>query len=381
MRRTTDKLSRKIRKRKTLFISKSTNFADIHYINETDYGISAPPSELKQLELLFEKLKIQFYFCFVGILLTILVYLAIWSNSRCCELPFKENSCVGRGVFPLPWTNHSTLAKEVDEFLSDSRAKISNLHSSAELSLITDRQIMLEVTKNKLWQLIERHSGNLAAFGVIKREDERMEELEVAITDGYINCILLPMLGLLYIGVFGMCIGVFDDARRKSNSPFLYRTKEVSAEESDNSKNARIKKLKRRIPIFYLATWFCIIVELGLIAVYLSGQYHARSCPIFSFIEDRRKLASRSGEEYLPKSFTNYHTFADELQSTLDIHLEELNKIMQSPNLETRQLGWKYEHNAIEAAFRRHNELKQYHVDRNMMPREIKSKFQTKGPQ
>ncbi|KAI1716845.1 hypothetical protein Ddc_10218 [Ditylenchus destructor] len=259
--------------------------------------------ELIKLELLLDKLKIQFYFCFGGILFTILGYLIISSNSQCCELPFQESSCVVKSVMPL--TNHSTLAEEVDEFIASARAITFNLHDAVEIPSLTDRQKTLEITDYELWQLIEQHSANLAAFGVIKREDERMEELEEA--------------------------------------------------------NARQKKVKRQIPIFYMATLICFLVQLGLYAAFFKSQYYTGHCPLYDNIERRRGQTLRSGEKYLAKSFSDYHTFADKLQLTLDLHLEELNKTIQSPNLELREIGWKYEYYAIEAAFRHHHsELKQY---------------------
>ncbi|KAI1716838.1 hypothetical protein Ddc_10211 [Ditylenchus destructor] len=345
--------------------TKSIDSTNSRYSDAIDFVISAPP--VKKLEVLLEKLRIQFYFLiFFGIVLTILVYLAVWSMSRCCALPFKENSCLARGG--LPPTNHSTLAGEVDEFLVSAHTKISNLHGAFQMTSLTHRQKVLEDTKNDLWELIRQHSANLDTFGDIKKEDERMEELGEAVTDGYLIFIFISMVGSLYFVIAAKLDSDMETSLEMSHSN---RSEELSAEESDNLQNVRLKMLKRRIPMFYLAIFTCFLVELSLYLVVLAGQGYAGSCPMYLIIEGKRRQGTRNGEKYLAKSFTEYYVFAHELHSTLDLYLEELNNTIHSPILEVRELGWKYEYNAIEAVFRHHTELKQQHVDRNTMPREI----------
>ncbi|KAI1709489.1 hypothetical protein DdX_11276 [Ditylenchus destructor] len=316
---------------------------------------------LEQLEILLQKLKIQFYFCFGGILFTILGYLAIWSMSRCCELPFQESSCTARNIVPLPSTNYSTLGEEVDEFIATARAIAFNLHDAIDLPSLTDRQQTFEIIDYDLWQLIQQHSANLAAFGDIKREDERLEELEVAVTSGYIIPVEFSLIGAI---VFILMAMLLND---KSKSPKLSKVdskKKLSAEESDNSRNVCLKKLKRQIPMFYMATLICFLVQMGFYVAFFKSQSSAGHCPLYICIETKRAQILRVGQEkYLPKSFSDYHDFADKLQLTLDLHLEELNRTIQSTNLEVREIGWKYEYYAIEAAFRHHHsELKQYLV-------------------
>ncbi|KAI1716843.1 hypothetical protein Ddc_10216 [Ditylenchus destructor] len=328
------------------------------------YSEISPP--LKNLELLLEKLKIQFYFCFFGIVFTILFYLAMMS--RCCELPFQKSSCIAGNTLPPLLTNHSTLAEEVNEFITSARAITFNLHDAIEIPSLADRQKTFQLTDYDLWELIQQHSANLAAFGAIKREDERREELEEAVSDGYS---ILYFLAAASIPLNIVMAAALIAKTRKSELSHLDRSKDLSAEESDNFQNARQKKVKRQIPIFYMATLICFMVQMGLYAAFLESQYYTGHCLVYEGIEIKRKQASRRGETYLPKSFSDYPSFADKLQSTLDLHLEELNKTMQSPILEVRELGWNYEYNAIEAAFRHHLELKQYHVDRNVMPRKI----------
>ncbi|KAI1709490.1 hypothetical protein DdX_11277 [Ditylenchus destructor] len=299
-----------------------------------------PASPFEHLELLLEKVKIQFNICFAGVLFTILGYLAIWSMSRCCELPFQESSCTARNIVPLPSTNYSTLGEEVDKFVSASWSKIPDLYDVIDMPSLADRQRTFGIIDYDLWELIQDHSANLAAFGAIKREDERREELEEAVGDGYAILLLFGFIVLLFYAVIAACLNGKSGSPKWSHFDGLEK---LSAEESDNFRNARQKKIKRQIPMFYMATWTCFMVQLGLYAGFFKSQYYTGHCPIFYDIE----------------------------QSTLDLHLVELNKTMQSPNLEVRQLGWKYEYNAIEAAFRHHTQLKQYNVDRNVMPRKI----------
>ncbi|KAI1716836.1 hypothetical protein Ddc_10209 [Ditylenchus destructor] len=183
---------------------------------------------LEKLELLLKKLKIQFYFCFFGIILTIFIYSALRFKSPCCELPFKESSCMSRNV--LPPTNHSTLAEEVDGFLAASRKKIANLRDIIKMPLITDRQKTLEASKNELWHLIQQHSSNLAAFGVIKREEERRKQFAEAMGNGYTVFALFAVFGAFYIVI--MAAQLHNAATSKLSD--LNRVEELSAEEGDN---------------------------------------------------------------------------------------------------------------------------------------------------
>ncbi|KAI1716831.1 hypothetical protein Ddc_10204 [Ditylenchus destructor] len=331
---------------------------------------------LRELELILLKLKTQLKFCFIGILLTILLYLFIWSISACCALPFQESSCAVKSILPLMTTNYSTLAGEVDGFVVSAQAKVSTLHDAIEMPSLTDRLLTLQITDYDLWELIQEHSANLAAFGAIKREDERMEELEEAVSDGYSILKLFAFFGTVYLWV--ICLAVYE--RKISKRAYLANLKELSDEDGENLQNARLKKLKRQIPIFYLATLICILVQFGLYVTFIAGQYYAGSCPIYALIEDTRKYKLKRGETYLPKSFTKYTTFADELQATLDVHFQKLNKSIQSPVLEVRQLGWDYEEDAIDRAFIHHMGLKQYHVDRNAMPRQISHALRAQEP-
>ncbi|KAI1716840.1 hypothetical protein Ddc_10213 [Ditylenchus destructor] len=342
-----------------------------NYSDAIDY--LDPAMTLKQLERLLKKLKIQFFFCFFGILLTIWVYTTVRSKNPCCELPFRNNSCAARSV--IPPTTHSTLADEVDGFLAALRAKTSNLQKAVEMPLFNDRQKTFENTKEDFLQLIQRHSANLAAFRAIEKEDQRIEKMGLAVANSYATFSLFIMFGSFNFAIMAIMMdgSIMMDKLFTCSSPAM---KELSAEGSDNLRNARLNKLKTRIPIFYLATLLCVMVEFGLCASFLAGQYYTGSCPIPAGKTEKNLKAE---EKCLTTLFADFHTFADKLQSTLDEHLAELSKSMQSPILEVRELGWKYEHNAIEAAFRSHSELKQQLIDRNVIPREIS--YAPRGPE
>ncbi|KAI1716834.1 hypothetical protein Ddc_10207 [Ditylenchus destructor] len=270
-----------------------------------------------------------------------------------------------KSSLPVIHSNYSTLAEEVDGFLTALQAKITKIENAVERPSPTDRQKTFKVTKVEIRRLIKDHSANLAAFSAIKKEDERMEELEIAVGHGYSIFVIFTIFGSLYT------ILIFTSIVEETVSLRQSRLQGLSAEERENSQNSYLKKLKRQIPIFYLATLLCIIIGFGLYAAFLTAQYHVGSCPVYSFVEVHRRREMEKGRKYLVKSFTDYPTFADELKSSLDAHLATLNKSMKFPTLEMRQLGWIYDKHAIDAALKHHLELKQYHVDRTTMPREI----------
>ncbi|KAI1695903.1 hypothetical protein Ddc_20869 [Ditylenchus destructor] len=324
---------------------------------------------LRELELILLKLKTQLKFCLVGIFVTILGYLFIRSQSECCEFPFQESSCAIKNSLPPMMTNCSTLAGEVEGFLDILQTKISNLKNAVKMPSLADRQKTFEVTKVEIRRLINEHSANLAAFGAIKREDKRRKEFEEVVSDGYF--VLIPFA--FYRGIYlWMLIGAIHGTRISKRS-YLAKLKDLPDEEGENLQNARLKKLKRRIPIFYLATLTCVLMELGFYAAFLAGQYYVGSCPVYIFLRKtgRSEMKSRNRYIHFVKSFADYPAFAEELQPMLDVLLTKLNKSMQSPILEVRQLGWDYEEGAIDRAFIHHIRLKKYHVDRNTMPRRI----------
>ncbi|KAI1709493.1 hypothetical protein DdX_11280 [Ditylenchus destructor] len=193
-----------------------------------------------------------------------------------------------------------------------------------------------------------------------------VDEFEAAI-DGWFLFVPFVFFGAMYNGVIGIALR----STTRPTQRHMAVLRNSSEEERENLQNSRIRKLKRRIPIFYLATLICILIEFGLYATFMAGQYYAGSCATYIFIQQTRVDKLRKRQTYLPKSFTNYTTFTDELQSTLDGHIKNLNTTMQYSELESRQLSWHYEYEAIKPALTHYVGLKKYHVNRKTMPRHI----------
>ncbi|KAI1696595.1 hypothetical protein Ddc_20282 [Ditylenchus destructor] len=145
---------------------------------------------LQKMELLARKLKVQLTMCALAIILTTILYLTIWYNSDCWALPFQKSVCKQTRDLPLMTTDRNTLADAVDEFLLALQTQIVKFHDVIKLPLIADRQTMSNVTKNEIGQLLYQHSADLVGFSAVKREDERLQELEFAIEHGYI---LIPI--------------------------------------------------------------------------------------------------------------------------------------------------------------------------------------------
>lgn len=114
--------------------------------------------------------------------------------------------------------------------LASAQAKISNLENVIEMPSQADRQKTLDFTKDELWELIQEHSANLAAFGAIKREDERMEELKQAVSDGYTLLIPIAFFGGIYL--WRIC-GVLDKTKI-SKRTYLAKLKELFEEDGEN---------------------------------------------------------------------------------------------------------------------------------------------------
>ncbi|KAI1712545.1 hypothetical protein DdX_09637 [Ditylenchus destructor] len=249
-------------------------------------------------------------------------------------------------------TNYTTLADEVDGFLIQLQTKISKLRDAIEIPLLTDRQQTFGMTKDEIRQLFNEYYAILVGHRAIKREDERMKELSEAIVEGYTIIIQLANMAPP-LGIAG--------CNKRTLQAVLFFLSE---------RNIRLKRLKKQSSTFYMATLICITVELSLNMTYLSSQYYTGSCLIFEEIVRGRKN-EQGGGNYLEKPFNDYPVVATTLQTILDEHLAKLNKSMQSPILEVRQLRWEYEEDAMNAACRHHLSLKQYHVDQSTMPRQI----------
>ncbi|KAI1709459.1 hypothetical protein DdX_11246 [Ditylenchus destructor] len=305
--------------------------------------------ELHEMELLVRKLKVQLYYCASAVIFTLSVYFLIWYNSECWALPFQESPCKHPRALPLISTNQSTLAEAVDEFTLALRAQIAKFRETIEMPDPTDRQALSNATKNEIGQLLSQHSSDLVAFGALKSEEGRLKDVEKGIDGGYVL-------------IFETCNDQGSEVSKKDGQA-------VSAEEEENSQNARRAHLKRRIPLLHIATFVCIAAGVTLFCTVTVGQYFSSSIVLFSGIACKHDQNGVETEESCP--LTVYRNYSTELQTNLVERLAILDISMESPNLEVRQLTYKWQSEAIEAAIEHHLNLKQYEVDRRTMPRKI----------
>ncbi|KAI1700244.1 hypothetical protein Ddc_18163 [Ditylenchus destructor] len=86
---------------------------------------------------------------------------------------------------------------------------------------------MSNVTKNEIGQLLYQHSADLVWFSAVKREDERLQELEFAIQHGYM---LIPLS--IFISIIFMISVAIIVARCKP--PAVIKQEKSFAEEREN---------------------------------------------------------------------------------------------------------------------------------------------------
>ncbi|KAI1692511.1 hypothetical protein DdX_21217 [Ditylenchus destructor] len=316
---------------------------------------------LQKLENLAEKMLFQLRSCFAGCLFFVAAYFLIWYFSQCWALPFQESPCKQPRDLPLFKTNQSTLAEAVDEFTLLLQAQIAKLRDTPILFNVAQRQALSDVTKNDIAHLFSQYSADLVAFGALKREDARLLGLERAMSDGY-----LLVAFVLFVSM--MCMGTFAGEIRNINHEAV-NEEMSSAEVNENLQNARLKQLKRRIPILYRATFTCVAIGVTLYSMLFAGHYYGGTCPNFMYKECHTDTPPGSNDtERCP--FVNYGTFSNNLVMILNRQIGKLDSFMASP-LEVRQTVWLYESDVIDAAIEAHQDLKQYNVDRRTMPRKI----------
>ncbi|KAI1709505.1 hypothetical protein DdX_11293 [Ditylenchus destructor] len=131
--------------------------------------------------------------------------------------------------------------------------------------------------------------------------------------------------------------------------------------------NTRLKKLKKRIPLLYIATFICIMAEVALFFVLLAAQYYSGSSPVFAV----KCNSTVHNNCRITEAFTDYHSFSTKLNSSLHKSCIGLKNSLSSPILEVRQMAWHYESKGIVTAVEHHLSVKQYYVDRRTMPRKI----------
>ncbi|KAI1729849.1 homeobox domain-containing protein [Ditylenchus destructor] len=322
--------------------------------------------QLQNTELLEKKLKVQLYYCASAAFFTIALYSLFWYNSECWALPFQESPCKQPRSLPLISTNQSTLAEAVDEFTLALRAQITKFGDAIEMPHPAERQALSNEIKLEIGQLFSQHSSDLVAFGALKSEDGRLKDVENGIDGGYV--IICPFFPLSTIFIL-----ILKNAIRTCNDPELKvsgkDTQRMSAEEEENSQNARLRQLKRRIPLLYIATFVCVAAAVILFFTVTVGQYFSGSIILYTGIACKHDRNGVETEESCP--FTDYRNYSTKLESNLDKRLAELHISMESSILEVRQLTYKWQIEAIETAIEHHLSLKQYQVDRRTMPRKI----------
>ncbi|KAI1716854.1 hypothetical protein Ddc_10227 [Ditylenchus destructor] len=306
---------------------------------------------LQTMQLLAKKLKVQLGMCAAGVILTIAVYFLIWYNSECWVLPFQVSPCQRARPLPLMATDRNTLADAVDEFILALRHQITKLHNAILMNDHKERHKRFNSAKSEIGQLIHRHSVDLFAFGALKREDHRLGEMKEANLGTYSLMFPFSLITLLFsFGVVG--------AMNCCKLTVVGKHEKSSVEENENSQNARLKHLKRQIPVLYTATFACVTAEVALLLIFFVGHYASGSSPFTS-------MSSMVGCD------CDYLNFTTALESTLNKRFAKLDNAMGSSALELRQSIWQYESEGIHAAIEHYVDLKKHNVDRRTMPGRI----------
>ncbi|KAI1716825.1 hypothetical protein Ddc_10198 [Ditylenchus destructor] len=328
---------------------------------------------LQSMELLEEKLEVQRNRCGFGVIFTIAVYFLIWYNSECWALPFQESPCKRIRDLPLISTNQSTLAEAVDEFTLALQVQIAKLRDGIEISHLAERQVLSNATRSEIGQLFSRYSPDLVAFRALKREDERLREMEDAIETGYIHILTFLFIIIIFLYNIG-------ERMKECNHPEKTDNQILSAEENENFQNSRLRQLKKRIPLLYIVTFICIALEVTLFFTFIAGHIYGGSFPIFQSIKwnaddcsikivmDNKNCNAKDNKNC---TFTEYPSYATKLEPILNKQIGKLDNYTTSPIIEVRQMAWMYEGGVIDSAIEEHLHLKQYNVDRRTMPREI----------
>ncbi|KAI1716864.1 hypothetical protein Ddc_10239 [Ditylenchus destructor] len=317
---------------------------------------------LQNMELLEKKLKIMrnTYVCYV--IFSIAVYFLFWYNSECWALPFQESPCKQTRALPLISTNQSTLEDAVDEFIFALQTQITNFHDAVEMPFIADRQIQSNLTKNKIEQLLYQHSADLVGFGALKREDERLEELEKNLKGGYGLLLDYSKYSVLFMSLVGVLV---------TECMHPKKTNKIIRMENANSQNGRLKNVKRRVRYLYFAIFVCIAAQFALFNVYILNAYHGNS-PVFYKVKCNaidNSQVQKNCRGIL--AFSDYVSFSTALNSSLRKSCVGIENSLSSPILEVRQSVWYYESKSISMAIEYHLSLKRYDVDRRTMPRKV----------
>ncbi|KAI1706006.1 hypothetical protein DdX_13233 [Ditylenchus destructor] len=310
---------------------------------------------LQKTEVLARKLKVQLITWASLVIFTIAVYFLLWYSSECWALPFQESPCKKPRALPSILTNHCTLAGLVDEFTCELRSLMLKFNDTIEMPQFDEQKALSNAIKNEIEQLFSLYSSNLVAFGTLRREELRLQYVERGIKIGYAVVVFFPAFYYFFIVILYCAVRNYKHPETDSK---------ILAEEQQDSQKARLKQLKRRVPLLYIAKFMCLAAEVTLLCIFTYGNYRGNS-PFFVNVCNYDVI----GGNECP--FTNYLSFATKLQTNLNERLDKFDTSMGSPNLEVRRLTYEWQSEAITAAIEHHLDLKQYHVDRRTMPREI----------
>ncbi|KAI1716816.1 hypothetical protein Ddc_10189 [Ditylenchus destructor] len=319
--------------------------------------------QLKSMEQLEKELVFKRDSCAFAVIVIVAGYFLMLCFSECWALPFQESLCKRTRDLPLFATNQSSLAEAVNEFTLALQAQVAKFRDTIEIPDLADRQTLSNATKNEIAQLFSQHSPDLVAFRALKREDERLREMEDGIESGYVQIVVL-LLMISFISLVLFCPKIPET-----------RTEEMSVEENEYSQKARLKHLKRRIPLLYIVAYTFIWAQIALFVIIYAGHFYNGSSPFFrGQVKWNENDCSVASNEYKLKyncTFTDYPNYATELEAILNKNFDKLDSFMASPILEVRQTAWSYGSDVREAAIENHLELKQYNVDQRTMPRKI----------
>ncbi|KAI1705984.1 hypothetical protein Ddc_15494 [Ditylenchus destructor] len=318
---------------------------------------------LQKMELLARKLKVQLVMCTFVVIFTIAAYFLLWYSSECWALPFQESPCKKPRALPSIPTNHSTLAEVVDEFTTTLRPLIIKFNDTIEMPQLEERQSLSNATKNEIGQLFSQYSSNLVAFGALKREDVRLQDVERAIDIGSANIIICLLLHLVFMMILNQAIAYCKHPKTVNNL--------LAVEGAQNLQNARLQQLKRCVPLLYIATFISIAAEVILLIIFMYAQFYGGNSPVF-VNECKYNESGDIAQKGCP--FTNYLSSATKLKTNLNERFTKFDTSMESPNLDVRRLTFEWQSEAIATAIDHHLDLKQYDVDRRTMPRKIGNK-------
>ncbi|KAI1695901.1 hypothetical protein Ddc_20867 [Ditylenchus destructor] len=341
------------------------NFNRLASIELRDCEDPKKPADVKErlqkLELLAKKLKAQLLICAFGIMLIVFVYFIPWYNFECWALPFQESPCKRIRDLPLFATNQSTLADAVDEFTLALRALTDKFRDTIEMTNLRDSQAMSNATKNAVGQLFSQHSLDLVGFGARKREDARLKDVEEAIAQGYM------LIGAFCI-ICSMLMMTLQHAVKTCKNPGIESKSLNAIDKQEYSQNARLKQLKRRVSLLYFVTFICIAAIVTLFFIFVGSQYFYGTSTIFA--RYMCNFDEAGGEKKRSCPFTDYRNFSAKLETALNREFSKIEMFMTSP-IEVRRAAWLFEIDDIDTHIEHYQDLKQNHVDRRTMPREI----------